>query len=256
MNIRFLPIILALLPLSEAVGKPPPPARVAARPSPTPATVDDSGPSLLRWLLLQNGSATAAAVPWPEIVRAVSGRQVASFDPAAPADAATLAKLGAALDAILPHLNKPDGILRATPALTSAEIAARIADELRTTLDKAEPAGASADALCPVLRWTENSGGRTCYLVVALYPTGVKDAAVHALSVRAADLAAQITSDGACLLVGIEHNGKTGRELALLNWEAIDLSRLSLRCAVTFETDANGLHVPGATLGDGRRGRD
>ena len=91
---------------------------------------------------------------------------------------------------------------------------------------------------------------------MATYPTGGKDGSLRTLSLRAADLAGQITADGPCLLVGIEHNGKTGRDVAFLNWEIIDLARVSLRCAVTFETDADGLHVPGATLGDGRRGRD
>ena len=243
MKLPFLSVLVAtvLFPLAGAFGKPPPP-------KPTPATGnDEASSSLLRWLLLQNGGATAAAVPFPDIVRAACGKQVM------PPDAAVLAKLGATLDGLLPRLNKPDGTLRTAPVLTAAELSARVADEVHAALpaDKTDPADA-----CPVLRWTEAPGGRTVHLIVATYPTGGKDGSLRTLSLRAADLAGQITADGPCLLVGIEHNGKTGRDVAFLNWEIIDLARVSLRCAVTFETDADGLHVPGATLGDGRRGRD
>lgn len=260
MNPRLLPTLLALAPLWTAHAKPPP-AKPAARPAPTPPAAVEQGPaSLLRWLLLQDGGASAAAVSWPELVRAAGGKQVVPLDPANPADAATLAQLGAALDALLPRLNRPDGTLRATPALTTAEATARVADELRAALatlpgHTVEPLTAPG-APCLALRWTDTASGRTCCLLVALYPTGGKDTAARALTVRAADLAGQFTADGACLLVGFEHNGKAGRELALLNWEAVDLARVSLRCAVTFEADADALHAPGATLADGRRGRD
>ena len=259
MKPRSFPLLAVAFFVSFAAadGKPPSPAKSDARPSPA---ADAAPASLLRWLLLQNGGPDAAAVPWPEIVRAAGGRQISSLDPANAADAATLTKLGAALDAALPRLNRPDGPLRGAPVLTVAEAGAGIADELRTalsassgsTVENLAPPGASY----PVLRWTDGAGGRACYLFVATYPAGGKDGAIRVLTVRAADLAGQFPADGVCLLVGVEHNGKSGRDLALLNWEAIDLARVTLRCAVTFEADANSLHAPGATVTDSRRGRD
>ena len=255
----LLPILTAavLAPCAGAIGKPPL-AKPDAHPSPAPTApaTDGSSAPLLRWLLLQNGGPAAAAVPFPEIVRAVNGRQIVPLDTSNALDSAVLAKLGVALDSLLPRLNRPDGAFRTAPVLTNPEAAARIADELRGALDGKAETAASADALCPVLRWTETPGGRTCHIFVATYPGGGKEGAFRALSVRAFDLAGQITVDGPCVLVGVENNGKAGHDLALLNWELIDLTRVSLRCALTFETDTGGLHVPGATLGDGRRGRD
>ncbi len=259
MKLPLLPILAAavLALYAGAVGKPPL-AKPDAHPSPTPTApaADGSSAPLLRWLLLQNGGPAAAAVSFPDIVRVVNGHQIVPLDAGNAPDAAILAQLGAVLDTLLPRLNRPDGALRTVPALTSLEATTRVADELRGALDGKAEAVTTADALCPVLHWTETPGGRTCHLAVATYPTGGKDGSLRALSLRAADLAGQITTDGPCLVVGVEHNGKTGRDLALLNWELIDLSRVSLRCALTFETDADGLHVSGATLGDGRRGRD
>ena len=134
MKLPLRPVLVAIVlaPLAGAVGKPPPP-----KPSPA-ASSDDASSPLLRWLLLQNGSATAATVPFPEIVRAAGGKQVVS------PDAAVTAKLGATLDALLPRLIKPDGALRTASLLTAAELSARIADELHTTLpaDKTDAADA------------------------------------------------------------------------------------------------------------------
>ena len=246
----FVAVALVCAPLVGVFGKPPLPSKADVRPSPSPSAVADGGSaSLLRWLLLLSGGPEAAAVSWPELVLTAGGKQISPLVPANAPDAALLAKLGASLDALLPKLNRPDGPLRTQPPLTSVEIAARIADELRAALP-------AADALGPVLKWNDNPTGRTCYLVVAPYSAGGREGALHTLTVRAADLAGQFTTEGACLAIGIEHNGRLGRDLAFLNWEAIDLARVSLRCAVTFETDASGLHAPGATLADGRRRRD
>lgn len=251
MNPRSLPLLAAaiLASFAAASGKPPAPAKPDARPAPT---ADAAPSSLLRWLLLQNGGPAAAAIPFPEIVRAINARQIVPLDPAAAPDAAVLAKLGATLDALLPHLNRPDG----APVLTNTESTARIVGELRAALDMKAEATTPEDALCPVLRWTDAAGGRTCHLFVAAYPPGGKAEVLRALSVRAADLASQVKADGPCLLIGLEYNNRAGRYPEWLNWELVDLAKVSLRCAVTFETDANGLHAPGATVADGRRGRD
>ncbi len=258
LNLALLAMVVSA---ASARAKPPPPAKEERKASPSPVTSDgSSAPSLLRWLLLQNGGPDAASVGWPELVRATTGTQVFALDPANAAEATTVLKLGASLDALLPRLNRPDGAWRAA---TTAGLACFIGEELRTSLVGVP--GTNVENLAdptqpgppyPGLRWVDAASGRTFYLGVALYPTGERAGTLRALRLEPAEAARRIKADGCCLLAAIEHNGKSGRELAFLNWELIDLAKISLRCAVTFEADQNALHAAGATVTDGRKGRD
>lgn len=247
-------------------GKPPVSSKEEKKPAPIPAkasTADETGPSsFLRWLLLQNGGPEAVTVGWPELVRATTGKQVSPLDPAHPIDATITARFGTALDLILPRINRTDGALRTQALLTSAEISSRSAEQLRTALMTAATtvAGLSDTPLSegsyPDFRCVDVASGRTYYFSVALCPPGGREAALRALTYRANEASKRITADGCCLLIVIEHNGKAGTELAFLNWELIDLAKVSVRCAVRFEADENALHQPGTVIADGRKGRD
>ena len=248
---------VAVTVFAAAAAQAKPPTALKDEKKPASAEHLDAG-SFLRWLLLQNGGPDAISVPWPELVRAATGKQVTALDAA---DAAFTAKLGAALNQTLPRLNRPDATLRADTILTSTETAARVANALRVALsaaggltvsDPAEPSGSTY----PAVRCVDAASGRNYCLSIALYPSGGREGALPALTFRAAEGAGRIDADGCCLLVALEDNGKTGRDLALLNWELIDLAKVSVRCAVGFEADENAVHQPGAMVTDGRKGRD
>ena len=89
---------------------------------------------------------------------------------------------------------------------------------------------------------------------MTLYPTG-GDPAGDALAFSPA-AASRLPADGCCLLVGIEQNGKPGREIAFLNWEVLDLARLTVRFRPVFQAARHDALRPGAVLTDGRKGRD
>ena len=108
----------------------------------------------------------------------------------------------------------------------------------------------------PDVRVLDAASGKSYYLGVALYPTGGREAAVQALRFDPVDAAARFTDDGSCLLVAVEDNGKTGKDIAFLNWELIDLTKLPVRVVTTFTATQQDAHPPGAVLNDGRKGRD
>ena len=265
-SIRFAGVVTGVALAFGTQAKPPMQAKEEKKSSPIPAKAPAAGEtgstSLLKWLLLQNGGADAVSVAWPELVRATTGKQVVPLDPANPADAATVAKFGAALDLVLPLLNRPDGKVRSDSLHTSAEIAARIADDLRTTLSTSGTTVANSSDVVPFegcypdFRCVDAASGKIYYFSVVIFPTGGRESSLSALAYGATETSKRITADGCCLLVAIEHNGKPGAGLAFLNWELIDLAKVSVRCSVGFEADENALHQPSTVVSDGRKGRD
>ena len=63
---------------------------------------------LARWLVQQNGGKDAIRLSLAEAIHAATGKNVVPIDPANPADAAVIAKLGSVLDRVLPGMNKPE----------------------------------------------------------------------------------------------------------------------------------------------------
>ena len=250
------------LPTAALSAKPP--SAPAKKPAPPPAAAAASPDPVVHWLAQQNGSPEAITLPLADVVHAVTGKSILPVNPANPADAALVAKLGNALDRVLPGMNKPES--PAHVVNRTDEIAAFFEDAIRAFVGTAPglscPAGDDAGAPAhsaggfPAVRVVDAASGKSYYLGVTLYPTGGREAAVRALTFHPAEAAARFTDDGACLLVAIETNGKTGKETAFLNWELIDASKTPLHAALTFEASQGDAHPPGAVLTDGRKGRD
>ncbi len=252
-------------------AKPPVPASKKPSPEPAPTAspipaAPDAAPNFVaRWLLQQNGGKDAVSLSLADVLHAATGKNVLPIDAANPADAAVIAKLGGVMDRVLPGMNKPE-----SPAHVVSrpdEITAFFEDALRafvvTTPGLSCPAPSDEAAAAthtaggfPAIRLLDAASGKSYYLGVTLYPTGGREGAVRALHLHPASAAARMTEDGSCCLIAIETNGKTGKEIAFLNWELLDLARLQVRVATTFEATQGDVHPPGTLLNDGRKGRD
>ena len=251
-------------------------AQAKPHPKPTPTAAEASPPAaehasappnpdgssvLAHWLLQQDGGAQALVLPLLQVMQAASGKTLSPLDRANPTDAAMVNRLGAALDGVLPSMNKADSSAHTTER--SDEIAAACEDALAAKLGGsaevsiAVPTAAGARAgSYPAFRVTDKVSGKSYYVGVTVYQTDARVTPARALRFEPAEAAGLLTSDGACVLVAIEYNGKFGREAAFLNWELLDLSKVPTRAAVSFEAGQDAVHAPDALLNDGRKGRD
>ena len=249
-------------------AKPPaaPEKKTTPAATPAPPAANGSSDPLAHWLLQQDGGRDAISLSLADVLRAATGKNVLPIDPVNPADAAVIAKLGNVMDRVLPGMNKPESAAHAVGR--TDEVAAFFEDALRAFAatvpgwscppapDDAAVSALHTPAGFPAVRVLDAASGKSYYLGVALYSTGGREGAARALQVQPADAAATMTGDGSCLLVAIETNGKTGKEIAFLNWELLDLTKLSVRVATTFEATQGDVHPPGSVLNDGRKGRD
>ncbi len=258
----FLCVDFAVLP---AGAKPPVSAAkdAAGKPSTSPTPTSSPAPdlpvdiALARWLVQTPSGGGAILLPFTQVVTAATGKRVLPFDPANAADAATLTKIGAALDNLLPRMNRPDSPARAAFPTAGKEAVCTVFDgELRAALQPSQPSGASAtEHLYPAFALPDAATGKAYYLAVTLYPTG-GDPAATAVNFQPGEAASRISADGCCLLVGIEHNGKAGHDIAFLNWQVLDLAKLKVRFTPVFQANGADALQPGAILTDGRKGRD
>lgn len=259
-----LPLTLTAKPPATPAKKsmPEPTPTAAATPATTAATATPT--PLVRWLLQQNGGRDAISVSLADVFRTATGKTPLPIDPANPADAAVIAKLGNVMDRVLPGMNKPESPAHVVGR--TDEVTAFFEDALRAFLGtvpgfSCPPSADEATTVhtaggFPSVRLLNAASGKSFYLGVTLFPTGGRDAAFRALHLDPADMATRITEDGACVLVAIETNGKSGKEIAFLNWELLDLAKLQVRVATTFEGTQGDVHLPGVMLNDGRKGRD
>ena len=253
--------VAAVLAATLISAKPPAaPRKEVPGPTPTPPASSDPAAALAlaRWLVQADGGPDPILLPFAQVVRAASGRNVLAFDAANPADAAALAKIGAALDGLVPRMNRPESTAHAAAVLGDAiVVAGRFEDELRTALGvaPAPPEENSGERSYPAFLLADTAHGRNYYLAATLYPSG-GDPAGNALAFAPDVAAGRVPADGCCLLVGIEHNGKPGRDIAFLNWEVLDLARLQVRFRPVFQAAPRDALQPSAVLTDGRKGRD
>ena len=239
-------------------GKPAP----AADSSPAPLAADGSA-VLARWLLQQDGGKDALVLPLGDVVHAVSGMNVRPVDPHDPADASLIQTLGGVMDGVLPLMNKPDSPARlavqpgGVADAFEAALAARFQENADVTLVAAEgSAPVRRGGGYPAFRVIQKASQKAFYLGVTLYETRARNSLARAVRIVPGEAAGVVTTDGACVLVAVETNGKNGKEAAFLNWEILDLTKLSVRAAMTFEANQNAVHTPEALLNDGRKGRD
>ena len=223
----------------------------------------ESAATLARWLLLQNGGQDAPVIPLVQVLQAAAGKAALPVDRSNPTDAAVINRLGGLLDGVLPSMNKPESAAheaRDTEQLTAAFEQA-LSGKLGECPDfvvapNPETAPPRRTGSYPVFRCTDKASGKSYYLGVTLSPAGARDSVAPALRIEPESVAHVFTTDGACLLVAIESNGKLGKDAAFLNWELLDLTKLPVRAAITFTAAQDVVHAPDALLNDGRKGRD
>jgi hypothetical protein len=254
--------VCALWCIAPLAAKPPPRKET---PSPTPppltsqaAGEDETEMALARWLVQSDASPAGVRIGFSQLVLAATGRRVLPFEPTKPAMAAMLAKIGAALDTLLPRLNQPESSAHAAASLgDDAAVVARIDEELRNALGTAtpEPAAAASPGAYPAVRLADDASGQSYYLGATLFLPGAHPEGAG-LCIIPDTCARRMPADGCCLLVGIEQNGKRGKDLAFLNWEIVDLSRIKLRFTPAFRATTQDALPPSAVLTDGRKGRD
>jgi hypothetical protein len=220
----------------------------------TPPPQNDA--ALVRSLLNENLS--ERDFDFATIAEACSGKRVLPLDDS-PAHQRVTAAIGLALSETIVALNQPDSPVRKLRRINEAS--RFFEDGLLTRID-AMPgldceipptrSGEHQRSGYPDLRIIDQKTGAVFYLDPKLVEQGSADSTFRSFYFEPKNQTLKINDDAVHLLVGIEHDGKTG-EWTFSGWRLVDLSTLRVRLKAEFQAcnaelyQKTGLSLPTPT---------
>lgn len=197
-----------------------------------------------------NGGGTFRDVPFSSLVEISTGKQVLPMSPDDPVDAEILAGLDEAIGRVLARLNAPDSITHRESRINevSAYFETALIEEVDRSpeLECAYPRTAEGNlqrAGYPDLMIRHPESGRVVYLDPKLVQEGSLESDLRTFYFTPSVQTRKVLHDASHLLVGIEHDGNTGK-WKYLRWHLVDLARFKVRLKAEFQASNEDLYRP------------
>jgi hypothetical protein len=200
-----------------------------------------------------------SGVPFAEIVKAATGKQVIAVNPTNSIDRELLAKVGRALDEVLGKLNATDSPAQSKRRIN--EVSALFETALKASLNSIEgfecdypklASGAHQRSGYPDLRLVDKKSGRIVYLDPKLFERGSRGSSLRTFYYEPKRETNKILDDAHHLIVGFEHDGKQDDAWKFLGWELVDLAGLRVKLKAEFQGSNRDLYRAEAILSSSR----
>jgi hypothetical protein len=197
-----------------------------------------------------NGGGTFRDVPFSSLVEISTGKLVLPMSPDDPVDAEILAGLDEAIGRVLARMNAPDSITHRESRIN--EVSAYFETALIEEIDRipelecAYPRTAEGNlqrAGYPDLMIRHPESGRVVYLDPKLVQEGSLESDLRTFYFTPSVQTRKVLHDASHLLVGIEHDGNTGK-WKYLRWHLVDLARFKVRLKAEFQASNEDLYRP------------
>lgn len=199
-----------------------------------------------------------ATVPFAEVVKAATGKQVLVMNLTNTTDHELLTKIGKAMDEVLRKLNAADSPTQLKRRIN--EVSALFETAIKAELNSIDgfdcdfpklASGAHQRSGYPDLRLVDKKSGRVLYLDPKLYEHGSRASSLRTFYFEPKRETNKILDDAHHLIVGIEHDGKAG-VWKFLNWELVDLANFRVKLKAEFQASNRDLYRPEAIVGSSR----
>ena len=197
-----------------------------------------------------NGGGSFRDVPFDELIEASTGKQVLPMSPDDPVDGEILSIIDEAMGRVLLRFNRDDSETYAASRIN--EVSAFFENALIEELDRAPEfecnhprttAGNLQRAGYPDLMIRHRESGRVVYLDPKLVQEGSMNSSLRTFYFTPQTETNKVLHDANHLLVGIEHNGNTGK-WRYLRWHLVDLSGFKVRLKAEFQASNEDLYRP------------
>lgn len=196
------------------------------------------------------GKGTFTDVSFSSLIETSTGHTILPLAPQQEVDAEMLAAIRQALRETLEKFNRPDSVTNSESRINEAS--AHFEEGIRHAIEK-QP-GLSCDyprnaegnlqrAGYPDLRIVHEASGRVAYLDPKLVETGSFDSSLRSFYFTPKVQTGKVLDDAHHLLVGIEHDGNTGR-WKFLGWHLVDLTEFRVRLKAEFQASNRDLYRP------------
>lgn len=209
---------------------------------------EPSVPALISTVL--NGGGTFRDVPFAELIETSTGKQVLPVNPGDPVDDEILSLIDAAMKEVLGRFNQSDSETYAESRIN--EVSSYFENALIEELDRAPElecthprtaAGNLQRAGYPDLMIRHTASGRIIYLDPKLVQEGSLNSSLRTFYFTPQTETNKVLHDANHLLVGIEHDGNTGR-WRYLRWHLVDLARFKVRLKAEFQAGNEDIYRP------------
>lgn len=216
-------------------------APVVLSPEPTVDALVDS---------VLGGEKVFTAVPFATVLESATGKRILPFNPDGSPDAEILEAIRTAMTKTLAEFNKPDSVTNTEERINEAS--AHFEEAILRHLD--EQPGISCDyprtaegnlqrAGYPDLRLVHEATGRVAYLDPKLVEAGSLASSLRTFYFTPRTQTNKVLDDAHHLLVGIEHDGHTGR-WRFLRWHLVDLAAFRVTLKAEFQGSNRDLYRP------------
>jgi hypothetical protein len=177
-----------------------------------------------------------SGVPFAEVVKAATGKQVIAINSTNSIDRELLAKIGGALDQVLAKLNSTSSPAQSKRRIN--EVSALFETALKSSLNAIEgfecdypklASGAHQRSGYPDLRLADRKSGRIVYLDPKLFERGSRGSSLRTFYYEPKRETNKILDDAHHLIVGFEHDGKEDGAWKFLGWELVDLASFRVK---------------------------
>lgn len=197
-----------------------------------------------------NGGGTFRDVPFARLVEISTDRQVLPMDPEDAVDTEILGGIEEALGRVLERFNAPDSVTHRAPRIN--EVSAYFETALIEEIDRLPelectyPRTAEGNlqrAGYPDLMIRHAESGRIVYFDPKLVQQGALGSDLRTFYFTPSVQTRKVLHDASHLLVGIEHDGNTGK-WKYLRWHLVDLARFKVRLKAEFQASNQDLYRP------------
>jgi hypothetical protein len=211
-------------------------------------------PPLVRTLM--ESAAELSDVPFAEVVKAATGRQVLALHSTNAVDAELVSKIGRAMDEVLRQMNTPENPAQQQRRIN--EVSALFEAAMKVALNAVAgfecdypslASGARQRSGYPDLRLVDKKSGRVVYLDPKLFERGSRASSLRTFYYEPKRETNKISDDAHHLIVGFEHDGKADGAWKFLSWELVDLSGLRVKLKAEFQASNRELYQPEAVVG-------
>ena len=208
---------------------------------------------LVPWLLHEDHA--LREIPFSQVVFAATGKRILAIDQKSDADQRVLKQVTRVLSEVLQRMNAPESPIQNVARIN--EVSSHVEDLLRELLNGVP--GLSCDfprtaeghiqrSGYPDLRIVDLASGRIFYLDPKLYAAGSRDSSFRTFYFAPTVATNKVRDDAVHLLVGFEHEMKSGGRWNFTRWDLVDLAHFQVRLKAEFQGSNRDIYRPEAII--------
>ncbi len=215
----------------------------------------EKGPidQLIPWLLREDHE--LRAIPFSQVIFDATGKRVLAIDPKNETDQRVIKQIAGVLDEVLTRVNAPESVVQGIPRIN--EVSSHLENLMRELLNAVPGLGCEFPLTAenrvqrsgyPDLRLVDEKTKRVFYLDPKLYAVGSRDSRFRTFYFEPKVATNKVRDDAVHLIVGFEHEAKSGGHWNFTRWDLVDLAHFKVKLKAEFQGSNHDIYRPEAVV--------